>query len=357
MPPSGMWIHGVGLTTPLGERPAAVAAAVRAGISRRSESAFLNHNGDPMVVSQVPDAALPPLAGPLADRPALHRRLLRLATHALQQAVAHVLSSNDPPEIPLLLALPEFHPKLPPFAPGSLLADLRTQCEVPLALAHSAATHRGRAGALAALVDAHARKHDPRAPFVLVGGLDSSIDPELLAALDHDRRVQAVGVRNGFAPGEGAAFLLLSHRQTLPGSRARILVSRPALGHEAGHRHGDAPLLGDGLADAVREAVQGRPPASIQTVYAGLNGEQDGAREWGVAALRNREALADDHSLEHPASGLGDPGAAMSATLLALLATGLERGYCGGPALVWCANDGPLRAAAIVEDHPSPGTT
>ncbi len=354
MPPSGMWIHGLGLMTPLGERPAAVAAAVRAGLSRRGESPCLNHNGDPMVVSQVPDDALLPLAAALADRPAAHRRLLRLATRALQQAIAHL---PDPPEIPLLLALPESHPKLPPFAPGSLLADLRIQCEVPLALTSSALTYSGRAGALAALADAFARPHDPRSPFVLVGGLDSSLDPELLAALDHDRRVMAVGVRNGFAPGEGAAFLLLSQRQILPGSRARIHVSRPALGHEPGHRHGDAPLQGDGLADALREALRGRPAASIRSVYAGLNGEQDGAREWGVAALRNREALADDLQLEHPASSLGDPGAAMAATWLALIATGLERGYCGGPALVWCANDGPLRAAAIVEDRPAPETT
>ncbi len=94
----------------------------------------------------------------------------------------------------------------------------------------------------------------------------------------------------------------------------------------------------------------------MHTVYAGLNGEQDGAREWGVAALRSRDALADDLELEHPASSLGDPGAAMAPTLLALVATGLERGYCAGPALVWCASDGPLRAAAIVEDHPPPGT-
>lgn len=351
MHPSGMWIHGIGLTTPLGERPAAVAAAVRAGLSRRAESGFLNHNGDPMVVSRLPDDALPPLVPALADRPARHRRLLRLATRALQQAVAALA---DPPAIPLLLALPESHPALPPFDVGPLLADLAAQSGV--ALAPGAATHRGRAGALAALADALARPHDPKAPFVLLGGVDTYLDAGLLAALDHERRVQAVGVRNGFAPGEGAAFLLLSHRQVLPGSRARVLLSHPSLGHEAGHRHGGAPLLGDGLADAVRGALHGRPAGAVQTVYAGLNGEQDGAREWGVAIVRNRDAFAEDLQLEHPASGLGDPGAAMAPTLLALVATGLERGYCAGPALVWCANDGPLRAAALVEDRPSPGT-
>lgn len=353
MHPPGMWIHGIGLTTPLGERPAAVAAAVRAGLSRRGESGLRNHNGDPMVVSVLPDDALPPLEHTLAGRPALHRRLLRLATRALQQAVAAL---TDPPPIPLLLAVPESHPALPPFDPGSLLADLATQSGVRLALDRSVITHRGRAGALAALADALARPYDAKSPSVLIGGLDSHLDPDLLAALDRDRRVQAVGVRNGFAPGEGAAFLLLSPQRVLPGSRARTLVARPGLGHEAGHRYSGAPSLGDGLADAVRAALHGRAAASVHTVYAGLNGEQDGAREWGVAALRSRDALADDLELEHPASSLGDPGAAMAPTLLALVATGLERGYCAGPALVWCAGDGPLRAAVIVEDHPPPGT-
>jgi len=347
-----LWIHGIGLTTPLGERPAAVAAAVRAGLSRRSEGAVLNHNGDPMIVSRVPDEALPPLIDALADRPPQRRRLLRLATHALQQAVAAL---PDPPELPLLLALPEGHPALPPFDPGPLLADLRAQTGVPLDPRRSALTYRGRAGALAALADADVRLREPACPLVLVGGLDSYLDPELLAALDRDRRVHAVGMRDAFAPGEGAAFLLLSRQQLLPTARARILVSPPGLGHEPGHRHAAAPHLGDGLADALRAALHARPDASVHTVHAGLNGEHFGAREWSVAALRNRSTFADDLQIEHPADCLGDPGAAMGPTLVALVAVGLERAYCRGPALVWCAADGPQRAAVVIEDRPLPG--
>lgn len=349
-----LWIHGIGLTTPLGERPAAVAAAVRAGLSRRSEGALLNHNGDPMIVSRVADEALPPLAPALADRPARHRHLLRLATHALQQAVAAL---PDPSELPLLLALPESHPALPPFEPGPLLADLRAQTGVPLATERSALSYRGRAGALAALADADARLREPGCPFVLVGGLDSYLDPDLLAALDRDRRVHALGMRDAFAPGEGAAFLLLSHHQRLPGSCARILLAPPGLGHEPGHRHGAETNRGDGLADALRAALHGRPDASVHTVHAGLNGEHFGAREWSVAALRNRHSFADDLQLEHPVDCLGDPGAALAPTLIALVAIGLERAYCRGPALVWCASDGPQRGAVVVEDRPLPGAT
>ena len=349
-----MWIHGIGLTTPLGDRPAAVAAAVRAGLSRRSEGALLNERGDPMIVSQVPDDALPPIAAGLADRGATHIHLLRLATLAVQQAVAAL---PDPRELPLLLALPESHPKLPPFAPGALLADLRLQTGVPLSPTSSSLAYRGRAGAIAALVDAQLRLRDPASPCVLVGGLDSYLDPDLLAALDRDRRVTAPGVRDGFAPGEGAAFLLLSAHQVLAGSRARIFVSSPAIGHEPGHRHSGEPHRGDGLADALRAALRGQAPATIRTVYAGLTGEHDGAREWGVAALRNDHAFADDLQIEHPADCLGDPGAAMAPTLLALVATALERAYCRGPALVWSASDGPMRGAVIVDDRPSPGTT
>lgn len=352
--PTGLWLHGIGLTTPLGDRPAAVAAAVRAGLSGRCESEQHNRRGDPMIVAQVPDDALPPLAAGLAARPPRHRRLLRLATSALQQSVAGFV---DVPELPLLLTLPESHPRIRHFDPGPLLADLRAQTGVPLAASLSSLDYRGRAGGLAALADAHTRLRDPRVPWVLVGGLDSYLDAELLSALDSDHRVHAAGIRDGFAPGEGAAFLLLARHPRLLDSQARVHIAAPGLGHEYGHRYSDAAPLGDGLADALRHALGALPPAAIHTIYAGLNGEHDGAREWGVAALRNRRPFADDLRLDHPADCLGDPGAAMAPTLLALLAAGLERGYCAPKALVWCASDGPQRGAVVVDHHPFPGAS
>jgi 3-oxoacyl-[acyl-carrier-protein] synthase-1 len=340
-----LWIHGLGVTSPLGDTAAATAAAVRAGISRRRQGARRNRQGQPMIVASLPDEALPPPAADLSASTDHARRLLRIATHAAREASAAANAAS-----PLLLALPEPHPDLPDLESQHFLADLQRQSGVPLDLARSALAAGGRAGALAALADAHALLGDPALSCVLVGGVDSLLEPSLLAALDRARRVHAVGVRDGFAPGEGAGFLLLSRRRELPGSRARCRVTLPGVADEPGHLYDpDEPHRGDGLAAAIAAATRGCESAAIRTVLAGLNGEHYFAREWGVAALRNAEKFAADLRLEHPVDCLGDPGAALGPTLVALAATALVKGYHAGPSLVWCASDGALRAAAIVE--------
>src|SRR5436190_637255 len=67
---------------------------------------------------------------------------------------------------------------------------------------------------------------DPRVPAVLVGGLDSYLEPPLLDQLDDQRRLLGAGAPDGFVPGEGAAFVLLA----APGHAARLgLASRARL--------------------------------------------------------------------------------------------------------------------------------
>lgn len=343
---TGLWIHGMGLAGPLGDTAAATAVAVRAGISRRRSGALVNRAGEPMTISPVPEEALPPLAPELAGREGRYARLLRLATWALREAAAGLPEGMA---VPLLLAGPEEHPRLR-FDPGpQLFADLQVQSGVAVQAELSGVVAPGRAGALLALAEAHALAGEAATPWVLVGGVDSLIDAELLAVLERDRRVLAAGARDGFAPGEGAAFLLLSRERDLGGSRARARIRLPGVGSEEGHMYARAPHRGDGLATAIEAATRTCAPGAIRTVYAGLNGEHYGTREWQVAAVRNGHAFAGDVAVVHPVDCLGDPGAALGATLLVLAAGALQRGYHGGPALVWAASDGPQRAAAVVD--------
>lgn len=340
-----LWLHGFGLTSPLGDSARATASAVRAGISRRTRSDQRTRQGEPMIVSLVPDHALPPLHPALTDRPARHRRLLALATHALREAAAGL---GDDADVPLLLALPEPHPAVPA-APHDhdFLADLATQTGVRLH-PRSRLAAPGRAGPLLALVDALALAEDPATLAVLVGGVDSYLDRDLLAALDRDRRVLAAGRRDGFAPGEGAGFLLLSRHRHLGAARSDLFLTAPGVGDEPGHHHSREPHRGDGLSAAVAGATRDCEPATITGVYAGLNGEHHGGREWQVAAVRNSAAFAARPDLVHPADCLGDPGAAMAPTLLALAAVALQRGHRRGPLLVWSADDGPARGAVVI---------
>ncbi|MFP2962241.1 beta-ketoacyl synthase N-terminal-like domain-containing protein [Myxococcus sp. 1LA] len=210
----------------------------------------------------------------------------------------------------------------------------------------------GRAGTLALLGLAMELLSSRKANSVLVGGVDSRLDTGLLGVLDEEGRVHAEEVLDGFVPGEGAGFLLLSSRNTLPPSTRLAFVSTPGLGVEQGHRYSAEPYLGNGLADAIRSAVRGASGSPVRTVLASFNGESFGGKEWGVAFIPNRDAFHEEPRMEHPADCFGDLGAACGPVLVGLAALGLKKGYLPGPCLTWCSSEGAARAAALVSSDP-----
>ncbi|WP_141620441.1 beta-ketoacyl synthase N-terminal-like domain-containing protein [Myxococcus sp. AB036A] len=349
----GAWIHSMGMTTPVGLRAAASATAIRAGISRLREHDFINRQGRPMILASLPDEVLPALVPELAAQHSLtsrQARMLRLATHALQEAAAPL--KEEP--LPLLLASPEPTPGRQGPLDAQFLQRLSLQTGIRFAAGTSRLSARGRAAGLELLKPALALLQSRTARAVLVGGVDSHVDAGVLGILDQEGRVHAEEVLDGFVPGEGAGFLLLSAQKILPNSRAIAHVSAPGLGEEQGHRYSEQPYLGDGLADAVRAAVEGASGLPIRTVFASLNGESFGAKEWGVAFIRNREALHPELRMEHPADCFGDLGAATGPVLVGLAALGLKRGHLPGPCLAWCSSETAPRAATLVSRGPMP---
>ena len=86
----------------------------------------------------------------------------------------------------------------------------------------------------------------------------------------------------------------------------------------------------------------------LRTVFASLNGENFGAKEWGVALMRNQSAFDEAFQLEHPAEYFGDTGAAVGPIMMGLAAMGLSKTYLTGPALVWCSSEFEQRGAVCV---------
>jgi 3-oxoacyl-[acyl-carrier-protein] synthase-1 len=152
---------------------------------------------------------------------------------------------------------------------------------------------------------------------------------------------------DGFIPGEGAAFFVLSAGVA---SGPRVIVNGAASTMDEGHRYGTAPAKGEGLALALthlRERV-GELSGPIGTTFAGFNGENFDAKLWGVAFTRHSDFFSPAMTIEHPADKYGDAGAATGAILLALAAKSLAGGIRQGPALVWAASDREARACAVV---------
>ncbi|GEM_PF-327254 len=366
----------VGMCCPVGLSTGESAASMRAGVTRKSATAFRDAARRPIIVGHLGDSLLPDLDPEQPEHPdrapsGFQDRLLRLAVLPLREAL-----SNNPESrpLPLYLAGPDQADQAEQAdqadqaeqaeqgAPA-LLSRLASQVDVDLDLDASRLFTAGRAGLFLALAAAREALLTGRHELLLVGGVDTYLDADRLAELERTRRLQTSGPQDAFVPGEGAAFLLLATHET------RRRLARPALasllalglGREPGHRYSDEPMLGDGLSAAIRAAFETLPEMvepiePIELISSGLNGERGFAKEGAIALLRNRGQVADHVQLEHIAAFIGDAGAASAALALALTAHRLHRRLLTGPALVWAASDRAQRGAAILgaDTHTTP---
>ncbi len=342
---------GFGVVTPVGLSAQQTATSVRAGVSRVrevSEADWCGRDGNPYRGGFLPAAYLDPLHGKTrgVEAESLAGRTLRLGGAALRQLEPLLAPHGITPAV--ILGIGAAHQQ-PDGSPKRLLDNLMRQAQVRLRLADSEVLPPGRASGLLAVQRAMQRLHAGEPGPIIAGGLDSYFDFGRLVDLDFDRRLLNDLNTDGFLPGEAAALILLARGTAWRGRwEPRGVVLGPGAGFERGHLGSTEPLRGDGLSATLAATLEAVPADRLPcgAVYANLNGESLGAKEWGVAQLRNRRFFAPDVRLVHPAEYTGDAGAAMGPLLVALAALGLtER---SGLALVWCSSDGGERAALCV---------
>jgi len=329
-----------GMITPLGDSAATSIAAIKGGISAYSASQYISHRGTPMILAQVPGEVIAPLVAPLQAQKLSPRRvrMLQLAGTALQQTVAETGLSAP---CPLYLAAPESLPNLPATVGDEFLGQLAVQANIELDMTHSRVFAAGRAAGLAAL-QAGIGAIQAGLPVCLVGGVDSYMEATLLGQLDADNRVLGENASGGFAPAEGAGFIMLvspQHAQRFP--NAQVFHCGIGLAQEQGHRYADAVCLGDGLATATHRALANCGGRKVSRVYASFNGEALHSKEYGVACIRHHAAFAADAPLVHPADCLGDMGAAIAPLLLAMA---LEENNMGCSLILTTSEQAPRAA-------------
>jgi 3-oxoacyl-[acyl-carrier-protein] synthase I len=318
-------------------------AAARTGIGRIVSSDVMDRYFDPIKMALVPEDSLPPVNMEIDELPLppRARRMLRLATPALQ-----AVSKDIDGPVPIVIGLPELQPSEAPWL-VHVPAYLQKMTGASIDRSRSAVVPHGRAAGLMALELALNMVRTEPAVTVIVGGVDTYLDLRLLGTLDREQRILGQRVMDGFIPGEGAAFFVLSAGVA---SGPRVIVNGAASTMDEGHRYGTAPAKGEGLALALthlRERV-GELSGPIGTTFAGFNGENFDAKLWGVAFTRHSDFFSPAMTIEHPADKYGDAGAATGAILLALAAKSLAGGIRQGPALVWAASDREARACAVV---------
>ena len=333
-------VVAMGLVTPVGMGVEQTAASVLAGLDAFEERSVVGAANGAQVMALLPEDALPPLVdGMPASLVPSERRLLRLVTPALAEAMAE---AADPTRTPVLLATPEGLELGGPF-----LDRVAAQTGLDFPRGKSRCVGTGASGVFEALDLAMRALDAGEADEIVVGGVDTFLDLMRLAALEADRRLLGPSTMDGFIPGEGAATLLLRRYE----GRGQAQIRAVALGREPGHRGSDEPNRGEGLSTAVKTLLSapGVPDTPIETAYLGFNGESFPAKEWGVTLMRSGARFADEFDVRHPADCVGDLGAASAATALALAAAGLADQTCSGPCLVWAGSDGPGRGAALVD--------
>jgi 3-oxoacyl-[acyl-carrier-protein] synthase-1 len=210
----------------------------------------------------------------------------------------------------------------------------------------------GRAAGLMAIEKAMRMIEEDPSLLVLAGGVDTYYDLYVLGTLDMENRINSELTMDGFTPGEGAGFLLLTSEENAAADGFDILgrINAATSGEESGHMYSEEPYRGEGLATAVTEALVGLESneMEIKTVFSSMNGENHFAKEWSVAYLRNQEKINTDFAMEHPADCFGDIGAASGPVMIGLALTGFAKDYIKRPALVYASSDRAPRAACVV---------
>lgn len=336
-------ITGLGMVTPVGLSAASSGAAMRAGISRIGDLPwFLVPSADGG--SQPVTGAEVPLVSGNRQGPA---RLLRLAEHALKEAVSDArLSPNHRCELFLGTAGANPGGRVLPYGPV-LLEGMKTMLSGLAGLARIQLFETGRASALQAFrmaAEALTRASPPDA--CIVGGLDSMISPLTLGFLQSNGRLREGRKSTGVLPGEGAAFLVLETPENAKRRGAGILATAVAAAGGVDSTPAGKPNRAEVLGRVFR-AVAGQVSDRDLLIVSDLNGERQRAYEWMFASTR---APFYHSTMPHwlPAESIGDTGAAAGMIDSVWAVTAFRRGYaCASDVLVWGASDEGAREAVV----------
>jgi 3-oxoacyl-[acyl-carrier-protein] synthase I len=330
------------VTSPLGLGTAQTWAAYRAGLSRFVFSSEFGTGLESIKMSLFPEDILPDEQDWPPGTIYFEQRLLRLSVDSLLGAIDGVHLEQP---APLFLCLPPDHVE-----PQRMLSALDNYAEGRVAIGASRALPLGRAAGFEALTQAITYLKAGKGAYAIVGGVDSHLEARRLSALHLAGRLRSSGPSNGFIPGEGASFVLLTNQSAPQGDRSTVVA---AVGTAEGTSHVDEAQthLGEELSQSV-EAMRADLPESTgpaQVIFTAMNAEPIWTKEWAVARLRHKDIIAADGMIEHPNMRIGDMGAATVPLLLAVADLALQNGHRDGPALLLASSDQGLRGSAWLE--------
>ena len=330
-------IKATGMVTSVGFCAPSCCAAIRAKLSNPIEMTFLNGLAERIVGHEVP------LEVPWRGR----YRLIHLAAQALDECTAG-LDRELLARTPLFLCIAEAEREGREVGlDDSLLTDICEDLQTKFS-PQSEVIALGRVGVAHALARCRALIEAGAAPFAVVAGVDSLLREETLDAYDAAQRLLTQANSNGFLPGEGAGALLVGR----PTTRAELRCTGLGFATEKAHVNSTLPLRGDGLADAVRMALNEASCGLHDIDYriADVSGEHYYFKEASLMVGRLARARRAEHELWHPAECIGETGALGGVATLVVADDAARREYAPGRrVLTHFSADHGERAAAVLE--------
>ena len=367
-------VTGLGMISALGHSAVSSCAAARAGISLASKLESLAFStegrfgletldGPPAVFGHVirgiadgfvgvgqalllGAAALKDL---LAQRPLSERDLARtglclnLSDHFIQDADPELPSSDGAtPSAVWKQACSQFISRLCASTGLSTIPEAQRQIY-----------HGGSAGLAIAVRNAAARIAAGKIDRCLVGGIDSRTGADFLWAAARLNMLRTNDNPVGLMPGEAAAFFLLE--RLTDASRSGIMTSALLTGayndREPIGLLGDVPPTGVALGCVIKAALATNPSTGL--IIGDLNGTQQRAMEWGLAAVRVQSEFGiTDLPSWVPAISFGDSGAAAGGVGIVMASWAFARRYSpADEALIWLSSEAGDKGAITIRTH------
>ena len=340
-------IIGSGMVSSVGYNAPMTAASVRANICRYSESHITDKAGEPMVLS---------MSGFIDDGLRGLDRLLALAVPSAKEAMAPLLTGNFPQNelfaVPICLGLAASRPGFDSNTGYMILNRLEAETAIPFSKTQKFIIPTGHASGLMGIEKAVELIRSGKEKFVLVGGVDSYFDEDTLVWLDENKRLHSEKNKDGFIPGEGAGFSLVTSMDFANRYRLKPLsmILSAVSGEEPNPFMSNSICIGQGLTDVLRRALAVLANNEVADwIICDMNDESFRALEWSYAYLRTGKHHGEPLEIWHPADCCGDIGAASGPVFTGIAIAALNKRYGRGTRpLIWTSSDYSQRSAMLL---------
>lgn len=321
-----MYITATGMVCSVGLNAQAACAAMRGGISNFEELPYYDNQGEPVVGAMVPI--------PLGDYTSKTWRKDRLV-EMLAMAIDDCLKQgvNEPLEhVPLLVGLAE------PDRPGecgelgdAIINEVQRKLGVKFHPQFSKAISMGHTAGFRGIRAAVELFDDPQVPACLLCGVDSYINARSLWWLDEHWRLKTEENSDGVIPGEAAAAVLL-RRKPIQENTPATRITGLGFGHEQAHVLSDDPLLGLGLTQATRSALDDAGLQIHETDFqiSDVTGESYGFKDQALMIGRLLRVHKEGFPIWHCSEFIGDTGGAAGVCQLVIADHAFTKNYAIG---------------------------